>query len=121
MCQNIAYGQDGEYAISSLVQLHVTKNSFDNVHYLPVDLGCRINCSTPPEAILGETLQSKYKSWQCEDESCAGITFIIENFCQRILPDCAVDTNKLNRTYFPDNIYVFKVNNRSTRKRCEIC
>ena len=22
---------------------------------------------------------------------------------------------------FPDNIYLFKVNNRSTRKRCEIC
>ena len=25
------------------------------------------------------------------------------------------------RLFYPDNIYLFKVNNRNTRKRCEIC
>ena len=29
--------------------------------------------------------------------------------------------NKNNRTEYPANIYLFKVNNRNTRKRCEIC
>ena len=27
----------------------------------------------------------------------------------------------LSYQYFPANIYLFKVNNRNTRKRCEIC
>ena len=77
MCQNIGYGQDGEGAISDLVQLRVTKNSFDNVDYLPIDLGCRVNCSTPPEVILGEKLQSLYNTWQCSDEECAGLRMVL--------------------------------------------
>ena len=39
-------------------------------------------------------------------------------------PDCLVKTNVTGSSHFkqvPANIYLFKVNNRRIRERCEIC
>ena len=48
-------------------------------------------------------------------ESSIYIVFKVR-FCLLLLANCCVLP-----TRYPDNIYLFKVNNRSTRKRCEIC
>ena len=50
------------------------------------------------------------------DPRCVILSIIIQNLLNfRIL---LFQARKLN---FPANIYLFKVNNRNTRKRCEIC
>lgn len=74
LCYNAAFGEDGAPAKSNLANLQVLKNSFSNVDTLPFTLGCRGgNCTTPSEVVLGEHLQTLYKSWSCEsDEECAG-------------------------------------------------
>ena len=78
MCRNVAYGQPASVAKSDLGNMQVVKNSFVDVHNTTLELSCKANCTTPAQVILGDDLETKYKSWPCGADTCSGKLYFLK-------------------------------------------
>merc|ERR1712193_235159 len=72
MCKGIAFGQDAILSESSLADIQTVKILFSNESSGSVDLDCGAKCDVPTKLIVGASLEEKYSSYTCGDETCAG-------------------------------------------------
>merc|ERR550519_153973 len=72
MCKGIAFGQDAILSESTLADIQTVKILFSNESSGSVDLDCGAKCDIPTKLIVGASLEEKYSSYICGDETCAG-------------------------------------------------
>jgi len=72
MCKGIAFGQDAILATSSLADIQTVKVLFSNDSSVAVDLDCGSNCTVPTKLVAGSSLEGKYSSYACGEETCSG-------------------------------------------------
>ena len=69
MCKGVAFGQDAILATSSLVDIQTVKVLFSSD---ALDLDCGANCTVPTKLVVGSSLEDKYSSYSCGEETCSG-------------------------------------------------
>merc|ERR1719428_466247 len=72
MCKGIAFGQDATLATSSLADVQTVKVLFSIDSSVAADLDCGSNSTVPTKLVAGSSLEGKYRSYACGEETCSG-------------------------------------------------
>ena len=70
MCKGIAFGQDAILATSGIADIQTVKVLFSSSSTLNLD--CGASCQVPTMLVAGSSLEQKYSSYACGEETCSG-------------------------------------------------